>query len=641
MCGIFGIVSDKKINSDLLLKMNNLLKHRGPDDEGYLFLNIYNKKFRECSGEDTIEIIKNKYTHIRNVSLADYNLFFGHRRLSIIDLSENGHQPMCDSSEKIWITYNGEIYNYIELRDELVKSGYKFKSKTDTEVILNSYLKWGTDCVNHFNGMWAFAIWDSYKNFLFLSRDRFGVKPIYYTYSSEHFAFSSEIKPLICFLNYNVTIKEKELINFILYANNKPVNGTFLNEIYEIPASNNLFYQNKSISIEKYYNIPINNNSFHDNSEKELTTILTDSVKLRFRSDVPVGTCLSGGFDSTSIVSLANIQLNGNLKTFSAVWSDSKSDESKYIDIVNNKFQTEYHKVEPQVSDFINDFERIHYYQELPTIGPGLIPQWHVMNLSKDFVKVLLNGQGGDELFGGYFKSNDYLLALLKAKKYLEFFRNFDISKNILKTDGLKTYLSYIFPKSYYYLHKNFSKNNFANILDSDFKYYYESNNNVEKKFGDYLKNKSYDFIVNKTIPSLLHYEDRASMAHSIESRTPFLDYRLVEFAFNLDWKSLIEKETSRPFYRNALKPYIPIEVFERKDKLGYPTPFSTWIATDLNEYVNDTLTNKNLLSVKYFNISAIMKLLDKHIKNSLDISWLIWRILSFEYWIKLIRNCE
>ena len=492
MCGIFGIVSKKPVSNNILIKMNDLLIHRGPDDEGFLAYNTDSKIFCQCSGDNTIPDLKNKYTHIADTALSGFNLFLGHRRLSIIDLSENGHQPMSDSSGKVWISYNGEIYNYIELKEELIKSGYTFKSKSDTEVILNSYLKWGKDCVNRFNGMWAFAIWDSINNILFLSRDRFGVKPIYYTYSQDHFAFSSEIKPLLYFLNHNVTINEKEILNFILYANDKPVNGTYINEIPEIPASHNLIYSNKEISIEKYYEIPVNNIANNFNLEEQLVTILQDSIKLRFRSDVPVGTCLSGGFDSTSIVSLASNLFNGNISTFSAVWSDAKSDESKYIDIVNNKFKTKSYKIEPDVSNFRSDFEKIQYYQEIPTIGPGLIPQWYVMDLSKNHVKVLLNGQGGDELFGGYFKSYDYLLALLKSKKIFEFLKNFDLSKNILKQDGLRTYLSYIFPKSYYFLYNRLSQNKIVNILSKDYKQLYHINHKESdkyNKFENYIKN--------------------------------------------------------------------------------------------------------------------------------------------------------
>ena len=228
MCGILGIYSkDSGFDNSVIAGANKLLRHRGPDDEGFVFINSVPNAFTPFSGDDSIEEVRNKYKNIYGRDANSGNLVLCHRRLSIIDLSPNGHQPMTDDEMKLSITFNGEIYNYIELKSELEQLGYNFKTKSDTEVILKSYLQWGSDCVNHFNGMWAFALWDGNKSILFLSRDRFGVKPLYYSLSASNFIFSSEIKPIKYLLNNKVDIDEEETNKFLLYSNRPPINKTY------------------------------------------------------------------------------------------------------------------------------------------------------------------------------------------------------------------------------------------------------------------------------------------------------------------------------------------------------------------------------------------------------------------------------
>ncbi|MGH2574987.1 MAG: asparagine synthase (glutamine-hydrolyzing), partial [Ignavibacteria bacterium] len=430
--------------------MNRLIRHRGPDDEGFVCINTENGEYKVCSGDDSIDSVKNKFNNISEQNLNNFDLILGTRRLSIIDLSENGHQPMADKDNKIWISYNGEIYNYIELRDELQTYGFKFKTRSDTEVIINSYLQWGADCVNHFNGMWAFGLWDGYKQSLFLARDRFGIKPLYFTLSQNYFAFSSEIKPLLL-LKDKFEINQNLIPFFIIYGNRLNDEETYIKTVQSLKASHYLIYQNRNVITKRYYDIKKLNHSDKKEVqlEEELNSLLYDSIKLRFRSDVPVGTCLSGGFDSSSIVSISSKVSNNTLNTFSAVWKDEQCDESKYIDIVNSRFSSVENKIEPKAHEFEKEFDSLCYYQEIPTEGPGLIPQWYVMKKAKEKVKVLLDGQGGDEVFGGYFLWQTYLRALLKDKKIKPILSELKLFSLLINKTEIHSLSSWLFPRFY------------------------------------------------------------------------------------------------------------------------------------------------------------------------------------------------
>src|SRR4030095_8837970 len=583
MCGI----NERMTTNDALKRkmpcMNNLLKHRGPDDEGFVLINPRNNEYMQFSGDDSVPGIKAKCPHISTAISENYDVVLAQRRLAIIDLTENGHGPMGSADGKIWITYNGEIYNYIELREELRSNGFVFNTASDTEVIINSYLHWGTECLNRFNGMWAFAIWDGYKNQLLLARDRFGIKPLYYSCSSDHVAFSSEIKPLISFSGASPEIDKEKILYFIIYGNRLNTCTTYIKNIYSLPASHYLVFKNNNPVLQRYYDVRagINESDNEDELKTKIVDTLSDSIKLRFRSDVPVGTCLSGGFDSSSIVSLSN-RLNLNrLKTFSAVWDDKECDESKYIDIVNKEYGCIPHKVTPKAEEFEKVFNELNYYQEIPTEGPGLSPQWYVMRKAKDNVKVLLDGQGGDEVFGGYFLMGAYLRGIIKDGKVLSVFSEFSHFLRFLNRQGFHSFTHWLFPRQYGKIARTNLSEKFRIIKKSALEGVDKGALNFDldppKKFKSYMNNLSYHFITNMTIPALLHYEDRSSMAHSLESRVPFLDYRLVETGLNLKAKFLSDKNLSRPLFRKALEEYLPREIANRKDKLGYPTPFEKW----------------------------------------------------------------
>ncbi|MGD9568057.1 MAG: asparagine synthase (glutamine-hydrolyzing) [Sedimentibacter sp.] len=423
MCGISGILNTNNgVDIKKLKCMTDIIKHRGPDDEGfYLFGNQY-ENF--AYGNETMQEIKNSgIPSINELDDKSYFLGLGHRRLSIIDISENGHQPMRHAG--IVITYNGEIYNYIELREELKKFGYSFETEGDTEVLIKAYKHWGEDCVKHFNGIWSFAIWDKYNKKLFCSRDRFGEKPFHYYLDDECFIFSSEIKQII---EYGIepVANQKVLFAYLFYNIMDFSEETFFENIYNLRGGYNLSIElssdNKIQSLKKYKYWEINydtkNITSFDKESEEVGEYLKNSIKLRLRSDVEIGSCLSGGLDSSSIVTLACNMLNNegyntnNFKTFTSCYDDSmEMDERYYSDMVVKNSKCSNFKVKPSVNKIKSDLESLIWHQEEPFISLSIFAGWCVMEDCKNKgIKVLLDGQGGDETLLGYERFYAYAL---------------------------------------------------------------------------------------------------------------------------------------------------------------------------------------------------------------------------------------
>jgi len=379
MCGIIGIINknNTKVNYSEIKKINDLISHRGPDDEGFYFGDSF---------------------------------AFGHRRLSILDLSSDGHQPM-NYLDRYTITYNGEIYNYIEIREELLKDGYKFVSDTDTEVILASYDKWGEECVDRFNGMWAFAIYDRDNEIIFCSRDRFGIKPFYYTEVDEKFIFGSEIKQLLEFQEEN-SYNEEILIDFIVTGIIEHTNSTFFKNIYKLEQSHNLTYHLKEnrYQINKYYSINFQENSLGlEESIENYRVELEIAIDFRLRSDVKVGTCLSGGLDSSSVSAIASKKYrensNNKFVAIHAKSTEKSSDESYFAHIVAKSSELDLNIVEPTAQSFKDIIDEVVYTQEEPFGSPSIFMQYFVMKKAKELgCSVMLDGQGGDETLLGYEK---------------------------------------------------------------------------------------------------------------------------------------------------------------------------------------------------------------------------------------------
>lgn len=551
MCGIAGIINknNKKVSETEIKTINDLISHRGPDDEGFYFEN---------------------------------NFVFGHRRLSILDLSSDGHQPMHYLG-KYTITYNGEVYNYLEIKEELIAYGYKFISQSDTEVILASYDKWGEDCVKRFNGMWSFAIHDKEKNVIFCSRDRFGIKPFYYTQINGKFIFGSEIKQLLIF-HESKNVNKNILLDYLVTGYEEHNNETFFENIYKLEQSHNLLYDLSShdFEIKRYYDIEIDEDIKNLSEEESVSRYrdeFRDSIALRLRSDVVVGSCLSGGLDSSALVSVASelnaLKSDRQFQAIHAKSTDGQTDESLYAKEVATYCNVDLKIVEPEIQDFIENIDKVIYTQEEPFGSPSIFMQYFVMEEAKRLdCKVMLDGQGGDETLLGYEKYYPaYLISLGFWGSMRGFFSASDNSK--LSKKQLFGYFIY-FTNSKIRMKMLRRKNSF--IKD---KYLDMVNSKIidisSKNYLDIFK-LQYDEIYSTKMPHLLKYEDKNSMRHSIETRLPFIDYKLLQIALSVNNNFKIKDGWTKYILRKTVDKLLPKNIVWRKNKFGFEAPTKIWM---------------------------------------------------------------
>ncbi len=603
MCGIAGLVNygNSLSTSDAIKKMADVIAHRGPDDEGF-FLSSESKDVTAYGQNTPEQIISSGINYTPKASITSFhseqfNIALAHRRLSILDLSPAGHQPMCNNNKDIWLTFNGEIYNYIEIREELIQLGYTFVTNTDTEVVIASYKQWGTDCVSHFNGMWAFVIYDKKQGLLFASRDRFGVKPFYYYSDKNVFAFASEQKALVKMPFVKTEINTAATFDYFVMGQIEYEEEGMFKNVFELMPSHSFTYTVKDRIFKKwrYYELPISSTSqqFNSKTENEITeelrALLLNSVRLRLRSDVPVGACLSGGIDSSSIVGMMRSILGEKIKipVFTACFDDKAIDESSWAKKVVDTTNVDWHKVFPTSSELLMDLENLMYCQDVPIWSTSTYAQFRTMqSVKENGVKVIMDGQGGDELFGGYPHHYIYYWReLLKNKQYGK-----------LRSE-LSSYKS--FPSNYAFFIKQYAKHigmkKMPVAFQSSFnQWHFKEMHYLNKDFLAMHKDR-FELAQEKQIDSLnsmlksefnssllkgyLKCEDRCSMFHSVESRTPFSDdTALVEYALQIPSEYKIKKSVNKYILREAMKPYLPIEVYQRKDKMGYATPNNRWL---------------------------------------------------------------
>ena len=530
--------------------MNLALQHRGPDDQS---------------------------TYI------DDKVSLGHRRLAIIDLSPAGRQPKCNEDASIWIVFNGEIYNFQEIRAKLEKSGHNSSSNTDTEVIIHAYEEWGTGCVERFNGMWAFAIYDKNEGILFFSRDRFGVKPLYFCTHEKGLIFSSEIKGILQHSIKRVP-NEKAIYDFLVLGFVDHLPQTFFQGIDRLMPGESMIYDLSKGTMNKFrwYDLASRlldaGNITEEEAAKRIRAVFEDSVRYRLISDVPVGSCLSGGIDSSSIVhAMRKNSETGVIKTFSMVFPGKKQDESSFINEVVAAAKVEAHKVSPTSDDLLKDLNDLIWTQEEPFGSLSIYGQYKVMQLAnRSGMKVLLDGQGSDEIFAGYFIYYKYYLfesllhlrvgeAIETAKRMKNKLQDMVLfpAMTILSALGLSQgILQNLWLSRMKYL-KGFDRIVLANPL-------------TDRGFD--LNRALYSDLTRYSIPQLLRYEDKNSMRWSIESRVPFLDYRLVELAMSLPSGYKIRKGTTKYILRKAMKGLVSDRILERKDKIGFAAPDEDWL---------------------------------------------------------------
>ncbi|MFA6142141.1 MAG: asparagine synthase (glutamine-hydrolyzing) [Candidatus Omnitrophota bacterium] len=619
MCGIAGIVNlDRKpADRGILEEMVKSLRHRGPDDMG-----VY----------------------------LDGFIGLGHARLSIIDLSKVAHQPMPNEDSTLYIVHNGEIYNYVELREELARLGHIFRSRSDTEVIIHAYEEWGEDCLKHFNGMWAFAILDIKKKEIFCARDRFGVKPFYYYLDDSAFIFASEIKGLLVNSRIKREANDKAVFNYLAsgYGYMDISDETFFRSVRQLKAAHyiKLSIPDKKFIQVKYWDLDPNKRALPRSESQacdKFRELFEDSVRLRLRSDVPLGISLSGGLDSSSIACIAADILKGSpIETFSSCFEDDKYDERKFINLVLERTKARPNFIFTKPEHLFGEMEEIIWHQDEPYSTLSIFPQWYVMKAARDKgVKVLLTGQGGDEILAGYHKYYFYLFAdLIRSFKWPDAVREIDIYRSFKGDEDVagrifKILFSYSTPRTFKNLIDSIREKKTPDYLDREFVMNSSGKVKIERKFSGILNNDLYNALKISPLPSLLHIDDRSSMAHSVETRAPFLDYRLVEYLFSLGPEYKIKNGFTKYILRESLKGILPDKVRLRRDKMGFATPLEKWFKADLKDKVREILNSREFRSRPYFNSENVMKTYELFIEGKKDACYAVWSWINLELWLR------
>lgn len=558
MCGIAGIWRSKKSDRlELEIKqMTDEIIHRGPDGEGHW--------------TDT-----------------EIGLALGHRRLAIIDLTEQGHQPMHYLNRYV-LTFNGEIYNYVELRSELKKQGLTFQSDSDSEVLLAAYHVWGKECVTRFDGMFSFALYDKTTHELFCARDRFGEKPFFYSTLNDDFLFGSEIKQLLK-IQGSRGIEQQMLYLYLNYdvvenPNNKA--QTFYSEISQLPAAHCLLVKRgKLLKKWQYWDIDLSKKSTHSLSESRevFKELFSQSVILRMRSDVRVGSSLSGGVDSSSIVGMVKTCYPDRpFHTFTARFNDPNYDEGHFVEIMREKYALETHFCYPSSTQLIDELDRVFWHQDEPFGSTSIVAQWEVMKLAKTHdTTVLLDGQGADEAFGGYFKYFVPFLTELYHTDKKAFKTQLSAIENHLDQRpffGKREMLRTRFPKSFDYLSdktRSIRKRSSVDLSDAFTTQFLTEPTPFHRSttLNEFLKNDLFMYGLGK----LLRFSDRNAMAHSREVRLPYLSHHLVEYVFSLPTAQKINNGWTKSILRESMREIVPDEILYRKDKKGFQAP-NSWM---------------------------------------------------------------
>jgi asparagine synthase (glutamine-hydrolysing) len=619
MCGITGVLSFDQgvsVSCELIQKMTDCLQHRGPDDDG-----IY----------------------------AAGPIGLGHRRLAIIDLSLGGHQPMPGPDGTTWLIYNGEIYNYRDIRAELEAQGHRFKSHSDTEVILHAYQAFGPDCLARFNGMFAFALWDEQKQQLFLARDRFGIKPLYFYRDNRRLIFASEIKAILAVLDSTPQPNQRLIYDFLTVGAIDHTDDTFFEGIYKLPPAHSLVVDtNGREQLRKYWDFEVSN-EVAQLSDREAAQqseaffeLFTEAVRAHLISDVPVGSCLSGGLDSSAVVSVisqliqeqAAASVGPRQHTFSACYQNKTFDEQPYIEHVIQWTGAVSNRTFPDAAGFRRQLPQLIWHQEEPFVSTSMYAQWEVMRLAREKgVTVLLDGQGADEQLLGYrkfyvfyiqnlFRSGRPWLGLTEMTKHFG-------SWGVLKTLQLRRGLRYLKGGQFGSVtiaHK-LLRDSFARPFQAD-----PLRIGVESTLGERIKADLTRF----SLPSLLRYEDKNSMAFSREARVPFLDYRLIEFVAGLPLNLKLRDGWTKYVLRRGGQNKMPEQILTRRDKLGFATPEDDWFRQALATDFHDAFAQPIFLP-KFVQMTALQQEFEAYVKGQRPLlsSDFFFRFFILEHWAR------
>ena len=627
MCGFIGILSQEPTVDyrARTAKALTAIRHRGPDGEGI---------FQALEGR----------------------VLLGHRRLSIID-PEHGHQPMSTQDGQLTIVFNGAIYNYLELRRELIAKGHRIVSYSDTEVLLHAYQEWGEHCVKRFLGMFAFVIWDSTQKRLFCARDRVGIKPFYYSSNDSHFVCASEIKAIFSGNFGNPAVNPaglKDYLTFQFCLGDK----TLFKGIRKLEPGHFLTVDFASsrirLNVSRYWDLSYDIDDVHEEGwfVQHLAGLVEDAVRIHLRSDVPLGAHLSGGLDSTAVVCIAANLLKGErLDTFTGAFREgTKFDETAYAKLVSKSAATVYHEVYVDGRELSNVLPRLIYIMDEPAAGPGIIPQYYVSMLAGQHVKVVLGGQGGDELFLGYVR---YLAAYLEQCLKGAIFETKNRSRYAVSLESIVPNLPAL--QAYCPMLQNFWANGifedperrYFKLIDRSegmthlfspelFELQYDPFESYEQIFNrpglHSLINRMTYFDLKGSLPALLHVEDRTSMAASVESRVPLIDHRIVEFMAKIAPNVKFAGGRMKHLFKGAIKNFVPAEIFDRKDKMGFPVPFGQWTTGVARDFVRDTLLSSTARQRGLYNIPRV----EKALENQQEFGRIVWGLLCTELWHRI-----
>ncbi|MDD1696859.1 MAG: asparagine synthase (glutamine-hydrolyzing) [Methanoregula sp.] len=580
--------------------MNSATKHRGPDDEG---------------------------------EYDDKNVSLGHTRLSIIDLSPKGHQPMCNEDETIWLTFNGEIYNFSEIREDLKKAGHVFKSHTDSEVIIHAYEQYGMTCLNRFNGMWAFCIYDKKKDLLILSRDRFGVKPLYYNITAGNIIFSSMISAILT----HTVERQPDLSVIMEYLAFNLLNHdtrTFFKDIWSLePGSFLLFHlRTKEVSIKKWYHLQPRRTV----TVPELTQAFIRSVKTRTVADVPIGSCLSGGIDSSAIVCTLDTMINQPFFTYSLIFPGKKIDESRYMKEVGKHTRIQQQFTTLSRDNFLTDLPDFIRAQEEPTTGLSVYGQYCIMRLAyENKAKVLLDGQGGDEIFAGYeYYFSYYYYELLKKGRILTLLKEMRSYRKNFKNDYAHRFFGFmLLPQK---IQETLYKRYLLPWLNFDLLRQSAANKSDPRCKLMTLHEALVLTLLSTAIPHLLRYEDKNSMRWSIETRVPFLDFNLVETAMSIPTREKILEGKTKIIFKEAIKSLIPAMILDRKDKVGFETPVDEFFRDPrIREFCTAVFSSEQFQSRPYWNGKEVLTYYNRHLEGTINMGDTLWKWINLEIWMR------
>jgi len=633
MCGICGKISvNSAVSENLIRKMCGVLAHRGPDSEGVIVCPPGRSPSATCQ--------------------VDISVGLGHRRLAIIDLSEAGHQPMSNEDGSIWIVLNGEIYNFPELRETLEKKGHRFKSHTDTEVVLHLYEEKGAECLKDLRGPFAFAIWDSRKERLFIARDRIGKKPLFYAFKNQTLVFASEIKAILQDPDISKEVNRPAITDYLSYGY-VPTPESIFRGIMKLPPAHFIIYEKGNIRLQKYWEPDFSKKikmSEKDYCDRTMD-LLEECTKIRLISDVPLGAFLSGGIDSSAVVYMMSKLSSRPVKTFSIGFDEEKYSELKYASIIAKRFNTEHREyiVKPNAIELLPKL--VWHYNE-PYADSSALPSYYVANLTRKEVTVALNGDGGDECFGGYerFMASRYAELINKApipfkKKIIE-----SVIKRIpesLEFKDFKTRLRRFLVMSsrpYRERHYNwvtiFRNHEKESLFSDEFNREISGRNSfsyLDKAFNECGSLDIVDMVMcadikTNLLDDLLVKMDIATMANSLEGRSPFLDHKMMEFCAGIPSNIKIKGAKLKYILKKSLSKALPKEILSR-GKMGFGVPLDSWFRKELKDYSCGILMGDKCLNRGYFKRDSMKKLLDEHASGKANNGARIWSLLFLELW--------